>query len=66
MRFIDRKSKYDYLIELINKQATGSPNELAIKICVSRRTLLRYIADLRDAGFVIGYCSYRRSYYLVK
>ncbi|MFC2187710.1 HTH domain-containing protein [Fulvivirgaceae bacterium LMO-SS25] len=36
-----------YLIELIEKQKTGSPDELARRIGVSKRTVYRILEDLK-------------------
>lgn len=65
MRYIEKKAKLDYLTELIKMEATGCPDNLAKKLLVSKRTLLRYINDLRDSGYPIGYCFYRESYYYI-
>ena len=65
MRFIDKKEKLDYLLFLIQKDDSLDVELLSQKIYVSKRTLIRYIQDLRELGFHIGYCSYRKKYYLL-
>jgi len=64
MRFIDKKQKLDYLIELINNQSTGNAESLSQRICVSKRTLYRYIEDLKAMDYKISYCFTRNTYYM--
>ena len=66
MSFIEKKQRYDYLLELIEKQCTGSADELSKTICVSKRTLLRYINELRFMGYQISFCLQRNTYYFIK
>jgi len=47
---------------LIQMKATGSPNEFASKLELSRATLLRHIAKLKAMGAPIEYCYERNSY----
>lgn len=65
MRFIDKKQKLDYLVELINKENTGNADRLKERICVSNPTLKRYLQDLREMGYLISYCTYRKTYYFI-
>ncbi len=65
MAFIDKKSKLEYLIELIRTGRGGSTHELSEKICVSRRTLFRYLDLLRTMDYHIVYCTRSEKYYLV-
>ncbi len=66
MRFVDKKQKLDYLFELIDNDNTGTADELCKKICVSKRTFVRYLQDLRDLGYQIGFCTQRKTYYFVE
>ncbi len=66
MRFIDKKQKLDYLIELIKKENTGTAKELADRLCVSLPTIENYMSILREEGYKISYCTLRRTYYLVE
>ncbi len=66
MKFTDKKQQLDYLLELIEKGNTGTADGLCKRICVSKRTLERYMSELREIGFRISFCSQRRTYYLVK
>ena len=51
------------LHDLIRKKATGTPEQLAQRLSVCDRTVERYIAELKDLGFPISYCTARGSYY---
>jgi len=66
MRFTDKKQKLDYLLELIEKENTGKAENLSEKICVSKPTVERYIANLREIGYQISFCSQRKTYFLIK
>lgn len=65
MIFTEKKQKLDYLLYLIKNEGDASAIKLSERICVSKRTLYRCIVDLRELGHNIGYCSVRRSYYLI-
>jgi predicted DNA-binding transcriptional regulator YafY len=63
MNFIDKTQKMHYLIELINHERTGTPDELAQRLCVSRRTLFRLLDDLHLLGNKNSFCRKRQTYY---
>lgn len=65
MSFVEKKEKLDYMIELMRKECTGNADDLARRICVSRRTLFRYLDDLRALGYKYSYCQRRETYYLI-
>jgi len=50
------------LDELISKKATGTPQELASKIGISKRMLHEYLLVMKDMGASIQYCRYSQSY----
>jgi predicted DNA-binding transcriptional regulator YafY len=56
---IEKLEKMDRLNQL---QATGSPKELAGKLCVSERTVYRYIRTIKNYGSPIYFCKKRNSY----
>jgi len=64
MRFIDKKQKLNYLLELIRKGNTGIAKDMAERLFISVPTLEKYIAILREDGHKIGYCTQRKTYYL--
>ncbi|OAV43229.1 HTH domain-containing protein [Lewinella sp. 4G2] len=51
------------LHKLISRGATGSPVELARKMGVSRATIFRMLAMLKDSGAPIAYCKNQQRYY---
>jgi predicted DNA-binding transcriptional regulator YafY len=63
MTFTDKKSKLDYLLELIKHESTGNANFLCDRLYISRRSLFRYITTLRELGYQIGYCKTRETCY---
>jgi predicted DNA-binding transcriptional regulator YafY len=66
MKFTVKKEKLDYMLAIIKQECTGTAEEFSQRIFVSKRTLLRYIDDLREMGYPIGYCSHRNTYYLIE
>lgn len=66
MKFSTTKEKLDYLLELINNECTGNADDLCKKICVSQRTLFRYMVCLREMGHQISFCLRRKTYYLIQ
>jgi predicted DNA-binding transcriptional regulator YafY len=65
MKFIDKKQKLDYLLELIQNEKTGSAEDLCKQIFVSKATFKRYLQDLREMGNKISYCLQRGTYYVI-
>jgi predicted DNA-binding transcriptional regulator YafY len=65
MKLSEKIKKLEFLHELIESEHTGSPQQLAGRINVSRRTLFRCLLDIKDLGFRISYCSYRQTYYFI-
>ena len=54
-----------YLIELLNNEDTGCPDCLAKKIGVSRRTIFRYMDELRLKDADISFSKTKGTYYLI-
>ncbi|MCR9134183.1 MAG: hypothetical protein NXI08_16575 [bacterium] len=52
--------------QLIRMRSTGKPEELASRIGISKRHLLRLIRNLREQGLPISYDRHRYSYYYTK
>ena len=52
-----------YLDKLIDREATGTPEQLAARLGMSLPTLFRYLARLRATGGSIAYCPQRQIYY---
>ena len=66
MKFIDKKQKLDFLLNLIINENTGNADELSKHKCVSLPALNRYVADLRELGQEIEYSRCRQTYFLIK
>jgi len=66
MAFNDTFNRLERLAFLIQRKATGSPEELAERLDVSRRTVYNLIDLLRDQGAEIDYCRSRASFYYVR
>ena len=64
MSYSDYFEKLFYLVDLLNQENTGSADILAEKLNVSRRTVFRYLDDLRLKGAVIGFSKSKKTYYL--
>jgi len=62
--FRNKQEKLNFLLELISKKQTGNAEELSKRICVSKRTLFRYLDDLRALGNEISYCLQHETYHL--
>ncbi|MBE9599540.1 hypothetical protein [Pedobacter sp. MC2016-24] len=56
-------SKLDYLNQLIRTKATGSPERLAKKMAVCKRSVFSYLDILRELGAKIAYDQYKKTYY---
>lgn len=55
MIFLKQLERYKKLDELIKQEQTGTPNELANELKISRSHLYRLIEELKDVGAIIGY-----------
>lgn len=57
--FIKRLDRID---KLVQRKQTGTAQELAERLGISRRTTLEYIAIMKERGAPIYYDRYRKSY----
>lgn len=60
VKYIARLQRMDLLIAM---RATGSPDEFAIKMNLSRSTLFEMIQEMKGLGVDIRYSSLSSSYY---
>jgi predicted DNA-binding transcriptional regulator YafY len=51
-----------HLHQLIKNKRTGSPNQLAQKLGVCKRTAQNYLEELKNLGAPIKYCYWSASY----
>lgn len=65
MKYTTKKQKIDFLLELIIKGNAGTADELSNRLCMHKRTLYRYINELRELNYKISYCRLRKTYYLI-
>ena len=65
MDYLWKTNRLEKMLNLIEEEATGNAAQLCIKLCVSRRTLVRMLAQARELGHQISYCSQRKTYYKV-
>lgn len=63
MSFLEQLKLIKRIHNLIKTKRTGSPDQLARKLEVSRATIFRYINELKELGAPIKYCNFRKSYY---
>ena len=63
MQLEEKLKRLRRLDDLIRRKATGSPDQLAYKLDVSRRTVFRLIDFLRNFGAPIAYCGVKQRYY---
>ena len=54
--------RFQAIDRLIQKKATGTSEELAVRIGISRRTLIEFINIMKELGAPIYYCRIRKSY----
>ena len=60
IKYIERIKVMD---DLIRRKATGTSNQFAEKLHISRSTLMKYINILKDMGAPVAYDKFRNSYY---
>jgi biotin operon repressor len=63
MDFVTQTKLIKRLDKLITRCASGSPDELCVKLGISRRTLFRLISFLRSEGIPIDYSKVRKTYF---
>jgi transcriptional antiterminator len=62
VEFIQISTYIEQLGSLLRKESTGTADEFAKKIGVSRRTLQNYLQQLKDIEVPIDYDHYKRTY----
>lgn len=65
MTFMEQLEALERLHLLINRKATGTPEQLAEKFNVSLGTINNLIKILRDKGLPIVYCRIKQSYHYI-
>jgi biotin operon repressor len=56
MKYLERKERNEYLLEMIEKKRCFSLKQITDKFDCSERTVKRMISELRDEGHNVKYC----------
>jgi len=59
---INRENLKVRILKLADLKSTGSPDELAFRFGISKRSVKRIVSEIRENGQTIRYCPLRRSY----
>jgi predicted DNA-binding transcriptional regulator YafY len=62
MTLAEKLKVLSYLHYLIQRKATGKPEQLAEKLGVCKRTVHNYIEDLKKMGAPVSFCYLSTSY----
>lgn len=65
MNYLVYTQKLKLIEEYIGKQRAVTPDQLAQKLNVSRRTILRMIIHLKEQGTIIEYCKTEKKYKII-
>jgi hypothetical protein len=60
LKSIDRLKRID---AMIRRQATGTSDEFARRLGISRSMLMENLREMKELGAVICFCPHRRSYF---
>ena len=63
MSLITYHKRMQRIDRLIHRKATGTPQELANKLGLSKRMVFEYLLTMKDMGLSIRYCKFSQSYY---
>ncbi len=62
MTRINRENLKVRILRLADLKSTGSPDDLAFRLGISKRSVKRIVSEIRDDGLKIKYCHLRNSY----
>lgn len=62
MTLIEKMKMIERINSLIRRKATGTPKQLASKLCISERCLFNTLKVMKDMGGPIYFCLSRESY----
>ena len=66
MTFLEKLQLIERVDQLIRMKATGSANDLARKLGVSRSTVFEILDTMRIMGAEIEFCKYKKTYFYSK
>lgn len=64
MNYREHMERFKKIRRLIEAQKTGTPEELAESLGISRRTVFEDLSELRDEGLDIAYSRKKKTYYI--
>ncbi|MFW6369887.1 MAG: HTH domain-containing protein [Bacteroidota bacterium] len=64
MKYLERKERNEYLLEMIEKNRCFSLKQIKHKFECSERTVKRMLSELRDEGYNIKYCKSMKKFVL--
>ncbi|HYQ59075.1 MAG TPA: hypothetical protein VEP89_17155 [Draconibacterium sp.] len=64
MKALEQLERLQRINELIKAEKTGTPDEFANSLYISRRQLYEYINIIKDFGVEVNYSKQRRTFYL--
>jgi predicted DNA-binding transcriptional regulator YafY len=64
--FFDTLERLQWIHELILREATGTPDELARRFRLSKRHVYNMLDKLREKDAIIEYSNIKRTYYYVE
>jgi Mn-dependent DtxR family transcriptional regulator len=62
MSRFDRENLKVRILKLIELKCTGSPEDLASRLGISKRSAKRLVSEMREGGLNIKYCQIIESY----
>jgi biotin operon repressor len=65
MNLIEQLEMLERLDKIIERKGTGTADELALRLKISRRSVFNYLDKLRYYGAEIAFCNTRKSFYYV-
>lgn len=66
MTYLEYKKMLERVVELAERYATGTPEELAKKLNVPQRNIFRIMENIKRLNIPIKYCKKRKTYYIEK
>lgn len=64
MKALEQLERLQRINDLIKAEKTGTPDEFANSLHISRRQLYEYINFIKDFGVEVSYSKQRRTFYL--
>lgn len=63
MKAIEQLERFKQIIKMIKHEKTGTPEEFANSLQISKRRLYEHLDDFREMGVQIDYSKIRSTYY---